>query len=265
MMLTVQDTQIYLVDKGSGTPTLFLHGNPDSSDLWEGVIQRLQSDYRCLAPDLPGFGRSYAPESFDCSLEGMARFIDGLVTAIGIQEPLNLVVHDFGGPYGLSWAVRHPAKVRSIAMISTIFYSDFAWHLWANVWRTPLLGELSMALVNPLWFRFEVGIFGSRKMPDEYLHKAYTLLSAPTRRMILKLYRATDPPHFRGWEDELHQLTARVPALVLWGKHDPYLPYGWAAKLGVQDTVILPDCGHWLPAEDPQAVAEHLRQLLARA
>src|SRR5713226_8944810 len=98
MTLTVRDVQVYLVDKGSGTPTLFLHGNPDSSDMWSGVIVPLSRHYRCLAPDLPGFGRSIAPADFDCSLDNLAGFVDDLMRAIGITQPVNLVVHDFGGP-----------------------------------------------------------------------------------------------------------------------------------------------------------------------
>ena len=67
MYVTVQNAKIYVMDEGSGTPTLFLHGVADSSDVWSGVIARLKKHYRCLAPDLPGFGRSTAPEDFDCS------------------------------------------------------------------------------------------------------------------------------------------------------------------------------------------------------
>jgi haloalkane dehalogenase len=61
MAFTVRGVEVHLRDEGVGTPTLFLHGNPDSADLWDGVITRLRPHHHCLAPDLPAFGRSIAP------------------------------------------------------------------------------------------------------------------------------------------------------------------------------------------------------------
>src|SRR5690349_6630806 len=103
--LTVQNVPVYLIDEGTGTPTLFLHGNPDSADMWRPVIDRLRDSFRCLAADLPGFGRSGTLPAFDGSLESMARWVDDVVTAIGIREPLNIVGHDFGGQFAPAWAI----------------------------------------------------------------------------------------------------------------------------------------------------------------
>src|SRR6266849_3320394 len=90
--LVVQNVTVYLVDRGSGSPILFLHGVPDTADVWSDVIARLSTGNRCLALDLPGFGRSIAPPNFDCSLENRAEFINELIEIIGISVPLNLVV-----------------------------------------------------------------------------------------------------------------------------------------------------------------------------
>lgn len=152
MSLAVEKVQVHLIDKGSGTPTLFLHGNPDSADLWTGVIAHLAQHYRCLAPDRPGFGRSKAPAQFNCSLNSMAQFVNSLVTALELTEPLNLVVHDIGGFYGLAWAVKHATKVKGIAIMNTIFFSDYRWHFWARIWRMPLIGEISMLFMNRWMF-----------------------------------------------------------------------------------------------------------------
>lgn len=90
MLLTVQNGAIYLEDSGAGEPMLFLHGVPDSAEMWDGVIERLEGQYRCIAPDLPGLGRSVAPPNFSCSLEHMASFLDDLVGAINPPLPLNM-------------------------------------------------------------------------------------------------------------------------------------------------------------------------------
>lgn len=258
MEVVVQHVKVYLVEKGSGQPILFLHGVPDTAELWSAMMTNLSASHRCLAPDLPGFGRSIAPADFDCSLENRANFINELVEAVGITTPLNLVVHDHGGPYGLAWAVRHPEQVRRIVCINTFFHAGLRWHVWARIWRTPMLGELSMAMMNWPLFLWELRR-GSRKLSREQIHQAYSFRSPMMKRAILRLYRATDPEVFAGWEDRLLQLTSRVPTLVLWGEHDPYLPKQLAGRFGAQCVQYFPDCGHWLPAEASDEVSRRLR------
>jgi pimeloyl-ACP methyl ester carboxylesterase len=260
--ILVQDVDVYLVDKGSGPPILFLHGVPDTAELWSAVIADLSANNRCLAIDLPGFGRSIAPSNFDCLLENRAAFINELVEAIGVTAPLNLVVHDHGGPYGLAWAVKYPEKVNRIVCINTFFQSEYRWHPWARIWRTPMLGELSMALMNWPLFSWELRR-GSRKLTREQIHDTYAFRSAMMKRAILRLYRATDPAVFVGWEDALLQLTSRVPTLVLWGDDDPYIPKQFAARFGARSIQHFPDCGHWLPAEASSEVSRRLREFFS--
>jgi pimeloyl-ACP methyl ester carboxylesterase len=263
MAVTVQNANVYVVDEGAGPPTLFLHGVPDSSDVWSGVISRLKSRYRCLAPDLPGFGRSTAPEHFDCSLDNMARFVDGLVQAIGIVEPLNLVVHDFGGPFGLAWAIKHPEKVKHLAIMNTPFFSDYRWHFWARVWRTPVLGELSWQLMKRWVLTVEMKR-GSRKLTVKQIHDTFALITPAMQRMILRLYRTTDPKNFKGWEDKLLQLTSRVPTCVLWGEHDPYIPKKFAPRFGAHSVHHFPESGHWVQAEEAEKVSAQLLEFFSK-
>lgn len=263
MTVTVQNARVYVVDQGTGPPTLFVHGVPDSADVWSGVIARLKSRYRCLAPDLPGFGRSTTPDDFDCSLDSMARFVDGLVNALGIKEPLNLVVHDFGGPFGLAWAVKHPKKVRHLAIMNTPFFSDYRWHFWANVWRTPVLGELSWQLMKRWVLTMEMKR-GSRKLTVQQIHDTYAMITPAMKRMTLRLYRKTDPENFKGWEDRLLQLTSRVPTCVLWGEHDPYIPKKFAPRFGTQAVHYFPESGHWVQAEEAEKVSAKLLEFFSK-
>ena len=129
---------------------LFLHGNPDSSVMWDDVAGRLASSFRCCAPDLPGFGLSEIPREYIRSLDGLAQFVEQFRVAAEIQPPLDLVAHDFGGPFAFAWAIRNPNAVRRMVTINTVFFSDYRWHFWARIWRTPVLGEASMALMNRL-------------------------------------------------------------------------------------------------------------------
>lgn len=264
MSLRVQGVDIFLKDSGNGPPILFLHGVPDSCVLWEGITERLQDRYRCLAPDLPGFGRSGDAGNIDCSLTGFSRLVEGMVRGIGIEEPLHLVVHDFGGPIGLAWAVEHPERVRSLTILNTAFSSSFRWHFWAKIWRAPILGELSLLTMNWPLFRWSIRL-GARQLTDEQIREAYRFVTPKMKRMVLRLYRATDPENFRGWEERLRKITADVPTLVLWGDCDPYVGRQMATTFGTDNVRHFPEHGHWLPAEAPVEVAEALGRHLGAA
>lgn len=262
MTLTVQNTPIFLADHGSGPPVLFLHGNPDSSEMWGPLIGHMKDEYRCLAPDLPGFGRSPAPPDFECSLDNMAAFVDELVTAIGLNEPLTLVVHDFGGPYGLAWAVKHPSKVGRIVIFNTLFFADYQWHFWARIWRRPVIGELSMKMMNRRMFEREMKK-GAVNLSPNRIREAYALVSPATKQMILRLYRATDPSNFDGWESRMLELTAQIPACVLWGDRDPFIPKEYADRFGASEVRHFPYLGHWPPAEAPTEIYDLLRLFMS--
>lgn len=257
MKLNVRHSSIHLVDSGQGVPVLFLHGNPDSSEVWSGIIPHLSVHHRCIAPDLPGFGRSVAPADFDYSLDGMANFIDELVVALDIREPLHLVVHDIGGPFGLSWVVEHPAKVRSVAVMNTVFHSDYRWHLFGRLWRMPLVGELLQALTTRSGFTRELRR-ASRKLTREQINRTYDLITPSVKRQMLRWYRATDPRSFAGWEETLQNILSSLHSIVLWGEHDPYIPSHYADRFGARVVERFLDVGHWLPAEAPKEVAARL-------
>lgn len=261
-LVTVQNAAVHVSDTGTGTPTLFLHGNPDSGEMWGPVIDRLRGRYRCLAPDLPSYGRSAPRPDFQVSLENEAGWVDALVTALGLPKPLNLVVHDFGGHFGLAWAVRHADQVRRLAIFNTNFFSDYRWHPLAQILRVPGLGELGLAAFNEAQYRRQLERDAPR-VPADYAGRALALYSPAARQMTLRLYRGTDSRNFAGWEDELRALTARVPTLVLWGDRDPYAPASLAERFGAQRVHHFADYSHWLPLETPEAVAARLDEFLA--
>lgn len=258
MKVEIEGAEIFVRDEGDGPPVLLLHGNPDSSDLWDGAIRRLRASHRCLAPDLPGFGRSAIPCDFDFRLGSMATFIDSLVTTAGVAEPVRLVAHDFGGPYGLAWAVEHPERVHRIVVINSIFSSRLRWHFWARIWRTRFLGEASMLLMNRWFFARELKRGSLGHLSREHIRRAYSLVGRDTKGMVLQLYRATDPECFAGWEERLAELARTVPIKVLWARQDPYLDLGLAHTFGTGDIDFFDCTGHWLPVEAAPEMSEKI-------
>ncbi|HJU18633.1 MAG TPA: alpha/beta hydrolase [Stellaceae bacterium] len=262
-IIRVGGAAVHLAEWGAGRPLLLLHGNPDSSLLWEEVALLLASDFHCLAPDLPGFGRSEVPAGFAPSLDGMAEFIESLRQAAGIGEPLDLAAHDFGGPFGLAWALRFPERVRRLVLINTLFFSDYRWHFWARVWRTPVLGEAAMALMTRPLFARELDRGGAGHIGRAHIDRTWALVTPRMKRMVLRFYRAADPAGFAPWEQALPGLIAQKPTLVLWGDRDPYIPARFAERFGAAVTVHLPGVGHWPPVEAPAEVAAQMLRHLA--
>lgn len=262
--IEVAGSSVRVLEAGAGLPVLLLHGNPNTAEVWADLVARLERRYRCVAPDLPGFGDSDVPEDFDASLASMARFVERVLHGAGLAEPVHLVVHDFGGFFGLAFAVRHPEMVRSITVLNTAFFADRRWHFWARVLRTPLLGELAMASMNRRGFAAQLRR-AAPGLSGRQIDAIYDRITPGMKRMALRIYRAMDPEAFRGWEEELRDRAARVPVLVLWGDRDPYLPAAFAERFGPAEVHHLPDCGHWPQLEAPGEVAERLLAFLDRA
>jgi haloalkane dehalogenase len=118
-------------DLGSGDPIVFLHGNPTSSFLWRNIIPQVQSFGRCIAPDLIGMGDSEKlPNSSADSYTFVEnrRYMDQFFDALGLNERVTLVVHDWGSALGFDWAKRNPNAVRGIvhmeAIVATMNWED---------------------------------------------------------------------------------------------------------------------------------------------
>lgn len=262
MLINVQGAPVYVFEHGVGEPILFLHGNPESADMWKPIIALLSQRYRCIAPDLPGFGRSGVPDAFDCSLEAMAAWVEALVETLGIEGRITLVCHDFGGPYGLAWAVRHSRRVQRIVAINTLFHSAYRWHFWGKVWRTPVLGELSQYFMTRELFVREMRK-GSEGLTETYLNSVYAMITPKMKKMVLKLYRAAHPELFAPWEALLRDVVVRTPTLVLWGDRDPYIASHFADSMGTSNVKHFADYGHFLPSEAPAAVANEIASFCA--
>jgi len=252
----VGDAAINVVEWGNGPTAILLHGNPDSGMMWEGIGKRLEARVRCIAPDLPGFGHSEVPTEYEPSLDGMARFVEQLLIAADIKPPVDLIAHDFGGRFAFAWAVKHSGYVRRIVAINTIFFSDYHWHFWGRVWRTPVLGELSMAVMNRLMFGRELRRGTAERIPREHIDETWALVTPRMKREVLRLYRAADPSTFKGWEDGLLALTATKPTLVIWGDKDPYISSRYAERFNARKVMHLQEIGHWPPVEAPAVCAE---------
>ncbi|WP_077035210.1 alpha/beta fold hydrolase [Pelomonas sp. KK5] len=241
---------------------VFVHGNPGSSRDWTGLIEQIEQvepRARCLAPDLPGFGRADKPADFDYTVAGYAKQLGLLIAAQGIKR-VHLVLHDFGGPWGLRWAAGHLAQVASVTLFNIGLMPGYRWHYLARIWRTPVLGELFMASTNRPGLKLALRHGNPRGLPEAYFDEMYANYDKGTRRAILALYRNTSDLGALAEQAARILAPARLPALVVWGACDPYVPVRFAEVqrefFAVERVVRLEDSGHWPMIDNPAAVAQ---------
>lgn len=244
---------------------VFVHGNPGSSRDWDDLMARVGSFARGVALDLPGFGKASKPADFDYTVEGYANFLDAALDRLGVERA-HLVLHDFGGPWGLEWASRNPERLASAVLINTGALLDYSWHYLARIWRTPVAGELFQATTTRSGLRIALRHGNPRGLPRPFIDRMYDDADAGTKRAVLRLYRATPDPAAIGRRhaDSLRPLDR--PALVVWGAHDPYIPVAQAERqreaFPSAEVAILPDSGHWPLADDPDAVGKLVEPFL---
>lgn len=257
--IEIEGVRSLVRDSGEEQPeaVVFVHGNPGSSRDWLYLAERVSAFARVVAPDMPGFGRADKPADFEYTVAGYARHLGGVLDTLGIQRA-HLVLHDFGGPWGLAWAAAHPEVFASTVLINTGVLPGYRWHYLARIWRTPLLGELFQLLASRRGFHLLLKHGNPRGLPRDFVDGMYDDYDRGTRRAVLRLYRATSNP------DRLTEELAAVlrplarPALVLWGRHDPYLDLAYAERqrdvFPSARIVVLDQSGHWPYADDPEAV-----------
>ncbi len=231
---------------------LYVHGVPDSSDAWLDFLARSGG----LAPDLPGFGRSGKPGSLSFTIEEYADFLETFLDLVEVQR-VSMVVHDWGA-VGLAFAQRHPERIERLVVINAVpFLPGYRWHRTARIWRTPLLGELSMGTTNRRLLRFISRESNATPgpMPESWLDSVLAHFDEGTQRAILRLYRSSPPERLAQAGAKLP--TLGVPSLVIWGVRDPYIPARFGkAYADVLDAELLElaDAGHWAWLDRPDVI-----------
>lgn len=220
----VEAGRMHYVDVGRGAPVVMVHGVPTWSFNYRKMIRRLSPRYRCVAMDHLGFGLSDKPEEWAYTPERLAANVEALIEGLGLRR-ITLVVHDWGGPIGLSYAIRRPENVERLVLMNTWMWStkgDRRQELAARGLASPVYRMLEER------FNFTSRVFiphvmGDRVKLSHDAHKHYVepLRERRDRQGCWALIRAI--MHSGEWLDELWQQRDRleeIPALVLWGLKD---------------------------------------------
>jgi pimeloyl-ACP methyl ester carboxylesterase len=261
-----------VLEAGTGPVVVMLHGNPDNADEWALLMARLADRYRCIAPDFPGYGQSPEPPvSFTYSLADQMRFVDSMLRAMHVAEPVILVVHDTGGMVGTAWAAANLDRLRGMVITNTVVFEGFPWFPIARQWGdTSLYGKirssLGMAALGLRGGALFKRIFGAQcpQLGAEELDRfaASFAMNRDAKRTTLRQFRQImRPGFFREFAAMRARILERVPCRVIWGDKDRFISAPFAHAFGSKQVRILPDAGHWVALTAPEALAAEVEAL----
>jgi haloalkane dehalogenase len=248
----IGDLRLAHVDIGEGPPVVMLHGEPTWSFIWRHVIPPIRdAGFRCIAPDHAGFGRSDKP--LDPGWHSLERHVELTATLLEDLDlhDVTLVVHDWGGPIGLSAALAHPERVRRIATLDTVIDPREVW-------------------MSEVWVRFREFIESTDDVPAGELMRGTCFRGLPDD--VASAYDAPFPtleskagltglplsvPRVGPDEavPELMDIIERLrvdqrPMVMLWGQEDLILTVAsgerLASSIGRRLDHVIPEAGHGL-------------------
>ena len=271
----LSEVTLHYLTAGLGDPVVLLHGVPQTSHEWRGVIPRLTQKYSVIAPDLRGLGDSSRPMTGYDKRTVAADIWELLNGKLGIQR-FFLVGHDWGGPTAFALAAHHPEAVRGLAILDVTIPGDGAemsqggrrWH--HPFFRTPDLPEALCGGREHLIIDWLFNNYGYRENAisaddrAEY-HRTYSKLGA--FRALLSYYRAFPTDAIDNAKIVAQNGKLKMPVLALGGDkafgrgmetHDSMTRMAENVRGG-----LIPNCGHWVMEEAPDFVAEGLLKFFA--
>jgi haloalkane dehalogenase len=141
--ILVDNINISYSDKGKGHTLLFIHGIPTNGAIWRNIIDTVSLNYRTIAIDLPGYGKSDMPKDF--SIETNYHYLKSFIDSLHLEN-ITIVVHDLGSLYGIKYAVENPDNVKNIILLESVFMPTNEWYK-----QLPLSAKLMFRLLNKEW------------------------------------------------------------------------------------------------------------------
>lgn len=272
----VNGFDMHFVDEGDGDPVVLLHGDPTWGYLWRNLIPTLAKIARCIVPDHMGMGKSEVPcEPYPFRLIHHIANLEALIIMLDLRN-ITLAVHDWGGPVGLGFAIRHPDRIKRLVISNT----------WASArWPGAPFPRIIEMIRSTGGEKFVLEKNG-------YLERALTGTTYYSERisgLVMDAYRAPFPtpesrvamlcwsrdipvteadpsyPEMQRIENNL-SLFANTPTLIVWGMLDPVLPDSvlrWWQDIYPQAMVHrIQNASHFLQEDAPQQIGKYMSDFI---
>ncbi|MEP7279697.1 MAG: alpha/beta fold hydrolase [Bacteroidota bacterium] len=258
--------QLHYIEEGEGEAVVMLHGNPSWSFYYRNLIQKLSPFYHCLVPDHIGMGYSDKPadDTYKYTLSQRVKDVEEFLELKGIVQNITLILHDWGGIIGMSFACRHPQAIKKIIILNTSAFhlpKGKRFPLFLNFTRTAL-GEFFLRAFNSFSIgATRIGVRRTKMSSD--VRKAYTAPYNSWKNRIGILRFVQDIPLKKNdpafdlvsdVQNNLH-LFSNTPVLIAWGMKDKvfdeFFLNKWLDYLPHAKVHRFEDCGHYV-LEDAQ-------------
>ncbi len=225
--LKTQWGKIHYIDEGKGETILFVHGTPTWSFVYRNYIKELSKHYRCIALDHLGFGLSDKPKHFPGTPQLHSENLKLLIDTLQLKD-ITLVVHDFGGPIGLSQAIAHPDNIKRIVMFNTWLWETKNDHDAQKINKIlhSWLGNLIYLNTNFSPKILLKKAFYEKKYLSKNIHQQYQkpFSNKSSRYGLLKIGKSligSSDWYQQQW-NRMHKIKTK-PILILWGNKDEFI------------------------------------------
>lgn len=246
---------IHYVDEGyGGRPILMVHGNPTWSYIWRRLIPPISMAHRAIAMDLMGFGKSDKPNPILHDFPHHARIVSGFIQSLGLRN-IVLLVHDWGGPFAMHYAARHPENVAGVILMNTFLTTDFRIPPSVASKITPAIikdasvhpDQISEPTMEAYWAPFQ----------DEESKRVYKAFPTMFPDSL------THPSYKPLKEVEQSLPNLKVPALLLWGTARSGTIYPEKiSKMIPNSKLCTVKAGHFVQEDEPQEVEKLVMKFL---
>ncbi|MFN0031394.1 MAG: alpha/beta fold hydrolase [Flavobacteriales bacterium] len=260
---------LHYIDEGSGETIVFVHGTPSWSFDYRHCIVQLSKTFRCVAMDHIGFGLSDKPAEYDYSTPNHAATLGKLIAHLQLEN-VTLVVHDFGGPIGLHWAINNADKLKRMVILNSWMWSSNGepeFEKLKRILKSPLLP----CLYKQLNFSPKIILpasFGEKKLAAS-LRAQYTKPFADSSQRNGALAFAHSLLNDQPWFEQLwneKKTIADKPVQFIWGMRDKVIGPKYLDKFisGFSNHRVLKldTCGHFPQEEEHAAVTQCIYQFM---
>lgn len=269
---------MHYLDEGQGETVLMVHGNPTWSFYFRELVKALSTTHRCIVPDHIGMGLSDRPDDsrYGYTLKSRVDDLEKLIETVAPKGPVTLIVHDWGGMIGMSWAARHPERIKAIVALNT---SCFRLPPDKNFPGTLKLlrGALSGIPIRLSRFarRLVLDSCTAKKLSPE-ISEGYLSVcdgwseSRAVHRFVQDIPLSPADPAWSTVIETEGKLGSfqDTPMLLLWGMRDWVFDEaflnGWIGRFPKAAVRRFPDCGHFLLEDAPMEAASLIRDFVGR-
>lgn len=265
----LESGKMHFIDEGQGDPILFIHGTPTWSFLYRDFIKSFSKTHRCIAIDHIGFGLSDKPEDFDGTPESHSKNLSAFIKTLDLKN-ITLVVHDFGGPIGLSSAIEHSDRIKQLVVFNT-----WLWETKSNPSAQKvdkiLNGALGKFMYLNLNFSPKVLVkkgFYNKKVLTKSIHKHYIqpFPNKTSRWSLLHIGKALVGSS--DWYETQWQNLNKIDQkrwLILWGTEDQFITTDdlekWKNRLP-QAQIQTFKSGHFVQEEKTTQAIKAIKQFI---